>query len=90
MHGASLVNTRRVVKADFGWTFDHLVVPAITNSLSSNSIKRHSYTCCHNFSFKKLLPPIIILMNTSTYQPTFQLFSVRETKDLVEVALSIS
>ena len=42
MREASLVNTR-VVKADFGWTFDHLDVLtiSITNSLSSNSIKRH-------------------------------------------------
>ena len=50
MRGASLINTRRVVKADFGWTFDHLDVLTITNSLSLNAIKRHSYTCCINFS----------------------------------------
>ena len=70
MHGANLVNTRRVVKADFGWTFDHLDVLTITNSLSSNAIKYHSYTCCHNFSLKKLLPPIIIL-----FIPTDPLFN---------------
>ena len=40
MRGASLVNTRRVVKTDFGWTFDHLDVLTITNGLSSNTIKR--------------------------------------------------
>ena len=86
MHGASLVNTRRVVKADFGWTFDHLDVLTITNSLSLNSIKCHSYTCFHDFSFKKnLLPPIIILI-IPTYRHTFQLVSVRKIKDLVEVA----
>ena len=50
MRGASLVNTRRVVKADFGWMFDHLDVLTITNSLSSNAIKRHTYMCRHNFS----------------------------------------
>ena len=41
--------------------------------------------CYHNFSLKKLLPPIIILF-IPTYRPTFQLVSVQETKDLLEVA----
>ena len=35
MRGVSLVTTRRVVKADYGWTFGHLDV---TNSLLSNTI----------------------------------------------------
>ena len=38
MHGASLVITRKVVKADYGWAFDHLDVLTITNSLLSNAV----------------------------------------------------
>ena len=38
MHGASLVIARRVVKADYGWTFGHLDVLTITNSLLLNVV----------------------------------------------------
>ena len=38
MHGTSLVITRRVLKADYGWTFGHLDVLTITNSLLSNAV----------------------------------------------------
>jgi len=57
--GASLVITRRVVNAEYGWTFGHLLLVKYTYILQ-----------------------IIIFM--PTYQPTFQLVSVQETKDLVE------
>ena len=36
--GASLVITRRVVKADYGWTFGHLDALTITNSLLFNAV----------------------------------------------------
>ena len=35
MRGPSLVTTRRVVKADYGWTFGHL---DLTNSLLLNAV----------------------------------------------------
>ena len=38
LRGASLVITRRVVKADYGWTFGHLDVLTIANSLLSNDV----------------------------------------------------
>ena len=38
MHGASLVIARRVVKADYGWTFGNLDVLTITNSLLLNAL----------------------------------------------------
>ena len=38
LHGASLVITIRVVKADYGWTFGHLDVLTIANSLLSNDV----------------------------------------------------
>ena len=38
LRGASLVITRRVVKADYGWTFGHLDVLTIANSLLLNDI----------------------------------------------------
>ena len=58
LRGASLVITRRVVKADYGWTFGHLNVLTIANSLLSNDV----VTCVAITSvLKKILPPIIIL-----------------------------
>ena len=55
MRGVSLVITRRVVKADYGWTF---AVPTITNSLLSNIV----VTGVAITSVKKItIPPIIIL-----------------------------
>ena len=59
LRGASLVITRRVVKADYGWTFGLLNVLTIANSLLSNDV----VTCVAITSVfkKKLLPPIIIL-----------------------------
>ena len=35
-HGASLVITRRVVKAEYGWTFGHLLT--VVNSSLSNTV----------------------------------------------------
>ena len=77
MLGASLVITRRVVKADYGWTIGQLNILII--------IEHCSYTCCHNFSFKNYYHAPIVILFIPTYQPTFQLVSVQETKDLVEV-----
>ena len=71
MHGASLVNTRRVVKANFGWTFDHLDVLTINNNSSSNVIKCHSYTCCHNFSLTNHYHLLLFYL----YLPTDPLFN---------------
>ena len=42
--GVSLVITRRVVKADYGWALGLLNVLII--------IEHRSYTCCHNFSLQ--------------------------------------
>ena len=56
--GASLVITRRVVKADYGWTFGHLDVLTIANSLLSNGVVTH---VAITSVLKKILPPIIIL-----------------------------
>ena len=44
LRGASLVITRRVVKADYGWTFGHLDVLTIANSLLSNDVARVAIT----------------------------------------------
>ena len=38
LHGVSFVITRTVVKADYGWTFGHLDVLTIANSLLSNDV----------------------------------------------------
>ena len=38
LRGASLVITRRVVKADYGWMFGHLDVLTIANGLLSNDV----------------------------------------------------
>ena len=78
--GASLVIARKIVKAEFEWTFGYLLI-VIDSSFSNEQVARFEYMylsilylCIYKSEFV-----IILIFILPTYRPYVCLFFARET-----------